>query len=213
MKFNLDTEYPVASDSNDHLHPLGTKNNRKWEPFNQHLFKLFDGVKPSTLEFGCAGGAVVRSLIDDGCLAIGLEGSDYNQARQAGEWAVIPDNLMTCDLGYPFTLSNGDGKPYQFDVITAWEFIEHLPEERLPTMMDNIKRHLKVGGYFIGSSTSYSIPNREIQYHQTGHELEWWEDLFKNHGLIHRTDIMQSFDHAYAWVRRIDFNFVFKKIR
>jgi hypothetical protein len=212
MKFHLDTDYPIASDSNDHLHPLGTKNNRKWEPFNWYLFKLFDGVKPSTLEFGCAGGAQVKSLMDDGCLAFGLEGSDYNQVCQSGEWGVIPDNLFTCDLGHPFTLSNGDGKPYQFDVITAWEFIEHLPEERLPAMMDNIKRHLKLGGYFIGSSTSYSSSRREIQYHQTGYELDWWEALFKRHGFIHRTDIMQGFDYAYAWVRRIDFNFVFKKI-
>ena len=209
----LDTDYPIASDSNDHLHPLGTKNNLEWEPFNQHLFELFDGARPSVLEIGCAGGAVVRSLIDDGCLAIGLEGSDYNQARQSGEWAVIPDNLMTCDLGFPFTLSLFEnGEPYEFDVIIAWEFIEHLPEDRLPTMMDNIKRHLKLGGYFIGSSTSFTF-GKEIQYHQTGHKLDWWEALFKRHGFIHRTDIMQGFDYAYAWVRRIDFNFVFKKIR
>ena len=210
----LDTEYPIASDSNDHIHPLGTKENKEWEPFNKHLLELFNGSKPSVLDFGCAGGALVRSLKDDGCFAIGLEGSDYNQVRQSGEWGVIPNNLMTCDLGFPFTLSlleNGD--PYQFDVITAFEFIEHLPEDRLPAMMDNIKRHLKMGGYFIGSSTSYSIPDREIQYHQTGYELEWWEELFKSHGFYHRTDWLQSFDYAYAWVRRIDFNFVFKRIK
>ena len=213
MKIFLDTDHPVALDSPDHTHPLGTRRDNYENPvFNHHLFGLFDGRKPSVLDFGCAGGAMVRSLIDDGCLAIGLDGSDYNLKAQNAEWGKIPDNLLTCDLGFPFTLSNGDGEPFEFDVITAWEFVEHLPEDRLPAMMDNIKRHLKIGGLVIGSSVTFQSTAYGLEYHQTMNDLEWWEDLFKSHGFIHRTDLLQHFDIVEAWVRRVDFNFVFKKI-
>ena len=214
MSIFLKTDHPIALDSPDHLVPLGTiRDNYESQAFNQHLYGLFNGSKPSILDFGCAGGAMVRSLIDDGCLAIGLEGSDYNRRTQRAEWSVIPDNLLTCDLGFPFTLSFDNGEPFEFDIITAWEFVEHLPEDRLPVMIDNICRHLKLGGLVIGSSTDWHMPYKGVEHHQTIHGLEWWEDLFKSHGFIHRTDLLQYFDVAEAWVRRHDFNFVFKKIR
>ena len=215
MNIFLKTDHPVALDSPDHLHPLGTcQDNYENQTFNQHLFGLFNGSKPTVLDFGCAGGAMVRSLIDDGCLAIGLEGSDYGLVTQTHEWGVIPDNLLTCDLSFPFTLSTQEnGEPFKFDVITAWEFVEHLSEERLPVMIDNMRRHLKMGGFVIGSSTDWESWCRDISYHQTCHKLDWWEDLFKSHGFIHRTDLLQRFDEAQAWVRRHDFNFVLKMIR
>jgi cyclopropane fatty-acyl-phospholipid synthase-like methyltransferase len=214
MKFNLDTDHPVALDSNDYLHPLGAKQDNYENPmFNQLLFGLFNGNKPTVLDFGCAGGAMVRSLIDDGCLAIGLEGSDYGLVTQTHEWGVIPDNLLTCDLSFPFILSNEDSEPFKFDVITAWEFVEHLSEERLPVMIDNMRRHLKARGFVIGSSTDWDSQFRKIIYHPTRHKLDWWEDLFKSHGFMHRTDLLERFDKAEAWVRRHDFNFVFQMIR
>ena len=210
MSIFLKTDHPIALDSPDHIRPLGTARDNYENPvFNQHLLRLFNGRKPTVLDLGCAGGGMVRSLIDDGCLAIGLEGSDYSLKSQRAEWGVIPDNLLTCDIGFPFTLSIDNDEPFEFDAITAWEFLEHLPEDRLPVMIDNIRRHLKLGGFMIGSSTDV----RYSEHHQTCKPLEWWERLFKKYGFIHRTDLLQRFDEAKAWVRRVDFNFVFKKIR
>jgi len=210
MSIFLKTDHPIALDSPDHIRPLGTRqDNYENKAFNQQLFWLFNGSKPSVLDLGCAGGAMVRSLIDDGCLAVGLEGSDYSLKSQRAEWGVIPDNLLTCDIGFPFTLSIDNDEPFEFDVITAWEVVEHLPEDRLPVMIDNMRRYLKVGGFMIGSSTDV----RYTEHHQTLHGLEWWEELFKRYGFIHRTDLLQRFDEREAWVRRVDFNFVLKKIR
>jgi len=50
------------------------------------------------LDMGCSGGGFVRNCLDDGCLAIGLEGSDYSKRHRRAEWRVIPEYLFTCDV-------------------------------------------------------------------------------------------------------------------
>jgi len=217
MKFKLITDHPVALDSPDHIQPHGTKRDNTIKPrFNECLIDCFEGKKPSVLDFGCAGGGMVRSLIDDGCIAVGLEGSDYNLVRNRKEWRVIPDNLFTCDLGYPFTLTNGSKEPYQFDVITAWEFLEHMPEERLPVMIENMRRHLKPKGLLIGSTNpsstfEYAHAPGDMEHHLTQKSMVWWSDLFWDHGFKSDRDIEQHFNGKSAWLRFIQFAFVYRK--
>ncbi|MHC4334130.1 MAG: class I SAM-dependent methyltransferase [Planctomycetota bacterium] len=211
MKYKLLTNHPIAVDSPDHIHPRCTRRDNTINPrFNEYLIDLFEGDKPSVLDFGCAGGGMVRSLIDDGCNAVGLEGSDYNKKHQRAEWGVIPDNLLTCDVGFPFSLSNGSGI-CQFDVITAWEHIEHLPEDRLSAMITNMRCHLKPGGWIIGSTSSLSSSYEGIEHHLTRRPIDWWNDLFRDRGFVVRTDIEQYFDENDAWLRVAEFGFVYRK--
>jgi 2-polyprenyl-3-methyl-5-hydroxy-6-metoxy-1,4-benzoquinol methylase len=211
MRFYLETDHPIAEDSPDHIQPRSTKlDNSTNRKFNERLLHLYKNKKPSVLDFGCAGGGMVRTLIDDGCVAVGLEGSDYNLKHQRAEWAVIPDNLFTCDLSYPFTLHTGDKQPYKFDVITAWEFVEHLPEERLPQMVENMWRHLNLNGLIIGSTTSLNSIYDGVEHHQTLKPMWWWSDLFAEYGFRRQVDKESYFDVADAWVRKVRFNFVFR---
>ncbi|MHC4338300.1 MAG: class I SAM-dependent methyltransferase [Planctomycetota bacterium] len=214
MTFYLDTEHPVALDSPDHTQPRATKNDNSTNPaFNRCLLALYEGRKPSVLDFGCAGGGMVRSLIwGDGCLAIGLEGSDYNLEFQQAEWPMIPENLFTCDLGYPFTLHNGDDEPHQFDVVTAWEFVEHIPQGRLPVMIQNMRKHLKKGGLVIGSTNDRESIVNGVEHHLTRKPIAWWIELFELSGFKRRVNLEQYFDGEGAWVRKVRDNFVFEKI-
>lgn len=152
---------------------------------------------------------MVRTLIDDGCVAVGLEGSDYNLKNGLHEWTVIPDNLFTCDLGYPFTLKYGKRDyAHKFDVITMWEFIEHIPEERLPTVMNNAKRHLKENGFIVGSTNQLGSVFEGVEHHLTQKPIAWWYDFFAKQGLRRWHSLYPMFEGRKAWVRSVRDNFV-----
>jgi 2-polyprenyl-3-methyl-5-hydroxy-6-metoxy-1,4-benzoquinol methylase len=176
--FAMVTDYPVAVDSDDHRVPRGsTRDNSTNRAFNARLYAwLGDRPDLSVLDIGCAGGGFVRSILEDGRVAVGVEGSDASRRAQSGEWATCPHHLFTADIGRPFRLTTPDGAPARFDVVTAWEVLEHLPEDRVPTLLANIRDHLKPGGHFIGSVDTVpdGNPLTGAVYHLTLRPKPWW---------------------------------------
>lgn len=210
-KFFLETKHPIAKDSLDYLYPVGAiRDNSRRPKFNEKLRK-YPG---SVLDLGCAGGAFVKDCVDEGRIAIGLEGSDFNKSQKKFEWATIPDNLFTCDLTKPFIIHTGDKKPYQFDIITAWEFFEHIEKKDLPQLFTNIRNHLVNGG-LVFASISHDRQLHEkyngIDLHRTVEARSWWVEQFRLNGFIEDQEIAGHF--AGRWVRdgRLSDKFVFKK--
>jgi hypothetical protein len=103
----LETSFPVAFDSPDHLVPHGTaKDNSTNLMFNLKVEKLFKNLNRllKVLDLGCSGGGFVRSCIERGCLAVGLEGSDYSKIHRRAEWPILGDYfLFTSDITRPFS--------------------------------------------------------------------------------------------------------------
>jgi len=201
----LKAEQAVALDSPDHLMPHGTRLDNSRNPlFNKKLGHLL-GHKPLwVLDLGCSGGGFVKNCLDEGHIAVGLEGSDYSKKQQRAEWATIPDHLFTCDVSRPFELSSvvepaHETTPVQFDVITAWELIEHIKEQNLPQVCQNVLRHLRPGGLWIMSVS----PNPEViegrVLHQTVQGADWWLNFFRQQGLENHPELVQYFD--CDWVR------------
>lgn len=208
------TDWPVALDSPDHIRPGGTMHDDSRNPkFNRKLYRLYPSPM-RIMDLGCAGGGFVADCLKDGHDAIGLEGSDYStkwdgpggtaaerEKRKPGrraEWANIPENLFTCDVTMPFEVREeygtmGDATAL-FDVVTAWEIMEHLPEERLDQVVQNVLNHLAEGGVWIMSvSTQYG------DYHSTVKPRDWWLELFARHGLAHDHSLVEYFGDD--WVR------------
>jgi len=185
-QIRLISDFPVANKSSDHLFPRGTKNdNTRYPRFCTKLEQLFPGQRLHILDLGCSGGGMVYNFLQRGHLAIGLEGSDYSLKHQRAEWPIIPHYLKTCDITKPFRLETIDGQPAFFDVVTAWEVLEHIPEQSLPQLFKNIALHLRPGGVFAASVAQFRDFDRKtgVIWHVTLRSREWWEQMAERNGL------------------------------
>ncbi len=190
----LHTTRPIALDSLDHTHPYGTaQDNSTHPPFNFKLYELISAADLRVLDLGCAGGGFVKSVIDDGGFAVGVDGSDYSRRFKRAEWPNIPDNLFTADLCEPMHLTV-DSTPFQANVVTAWEFFEHISNLRLNVVIQNITAHLEVRGLLMGSISTSPEP-----YHLTINHRDWWIERFAQFGLVHCPDVESHF--GKDWLR------------
>ncbi len=173
-QITIETEHPIAVDSLDHTHPLGSKiDNSSSLAFNRKLFELIPARDVRLLDLGCSGGGFVRSILEAGGFAIGIEGSDFSLKRKRAEWGTIPNHLFTADATKPFAIKNCAPDPVKFNVVTGWEFWEHIPEKDIPAVVENIKNHVEDGAIFVGSISSSVEP-----HHCTAKTKSWWKDLF-----------------------------------
>lgn len=197
----VETDFPIA-DCNDSLFPHGAKNdNNTSVELIQEIRGYFKSV-PSILDLGCAGGQfIVDCLNTDLCYwAVGLDGSDYNIKIKHPNWKLYGgENLFTCDISRPFNIVNdydtdcnsSSENPLKFDLISAWEVIEHIKFNSLKIFFDNIYKHLKLGGIFIGSISTVPDVVNGISYHHTVFSEDYWKtvllksrpDGLLNHGL------------------------------
>lgn len=209
-QFKLKTEHITAKDSPDAncliyvdgvLVPEGGTRldcSRNYN-FNKKIYELYN--KPSVMDLGCAGGCFIEDCIKDDCLAIGLEGSDYSFKCKRQAWGRIPNNLFTCDIAEPFQITYNDND-FQFDVITAWEVIEHLPENKLNVFFENINQHLKPNGIFVGSIANHiaiaiDYLGNPHHIHQTNQSFEWWKKLWEKCGFCNNEKLIQFFSNEY----------------
>lgn len=198
-KFTLECTKPLASDSPDHLVPRGTKNdNSRNRLFNRKVELLLTRRPLRIIDFGCAGGGFVKDCIDDGHHAVGLEGSDYSLRIGRAEWATIPQFLFTCDITAPLQLRDANG-PVKVDLITGWEFMEHIPTDSIGAICANAAKHLNAGGLLIFSIADFRDEANGVVYHQTVQPKAWWIDKFRTLGFTHHENLAQYFGND--WIR------------
>src|SRR5437870_930266 len=85
--YSVDTAQRVAIASMDHLWPRGTTHdNNRNRNFNLKLY-YFLGYRADlqVMDLGCAGGGFVKSVLEDGYTAVGLEGSDWSRKIRSAE--------------------------------------------------------------------------------------------------------------------------------
>jgi len=203
---NIKTQYPVAVNSYDHIYPYGTiQDNYSNTELVQKLKNL--GIK-TLLDIGCAGGAFVEELILNGIESIGIEGSDINLQNGRAAWATIPKNLFTADVTKPFTITK-DKLPVKFDVITAWEFFEHIEESDLGGVMENIDKHTRWGSQLICSVSNFPSPHMGVDLHRTKKNKDFWIHWFETYNFIH-DEWMERYYEGNV-VRNGTFNFMLRK--
>jgi len=198
------TSKPIAIDSPDHIQPWGTsRDNSTNQVFNRKLFWWMTKRPLRVLDLGCSGGGFVKSIHDAGGFGVGVEGSDYSRTRGRAEWGTIPDFLFTADITHPFDLFEVDDQGVdnlaRFDVITAWEVIEHIRDDQLDAVFDNILRHLARSGVVIMSINSNEEVIEGVKLHQTVQGRPWWVARFGRAGFVTHDSVVRFFGND--WVR------------
>ncbi|WP_457108599.1 SAM-dependent methyltransferase, partial [Methylobacterium sp. P5_C11] len=108
--------------------------------------------------------------------------------------SIIPDHLRTCDITRPFILRDQrTDNPAQFDIISMWEVLEHIPESDLPQLFENVRTHLSNDGIFVGSIATYDDIVDGVSYHPTVKPEMWWRNVVQNYGLKFVPPTMFSF--------------------
>lgn len=178
----MQTEHPVAFDSEDHLHPWGAANdNTSCLPFLRACERIVKKRPIHYMDLGCAGGQLVREFIEADHLAVGVDGAT---AAMRENWQTYPENYFGADISRPFRISCATDF-FWFDIITAWEVCEHIPEERIPQFCENIREHLDPAhGLFVASiSTRTDVVDGHV-YHVTVRGGDWWRKTLLDNGLV-----------------------------
>jgi SAM-dependent methyltransferase len=206
-RISLQTKHPVAFASPDHLAPWGTaqdnSTNKKFVLFMaKRLAKESPGRTHLFLDLGCSGGQLVRDFKEAGWTSVGLEGSDYSLKHQRANWPELGNrNLFTCDITKPFHVFVDDN-PAKFDLITAWEVLEHIHPSDLDALFGNIRHHLRPGGYFVASTTSSSDVHEGTELHQSRLGNQQWREL-----IAQRYSDLKSVNLELKYYEYVRFNY------
>jgi 2-polyprenyl-3-methyl-5-hydroxy-6-metoxy-1,4-benzoquinol methylase len=192
----LEAERTLATDSDDHRFPWGTRNDNTRSPRFRWKCEQIFGRKIRLLDMGCAGGGLVLDFLMAGHFAVGLEGSDYSMRTQRACWRLIPKQLMTCDVSRPFRILDANRRPLRFDVISAWEVLEHIREEDLAQLFENVRSHLTPDGLFVASvaTSEDGNPHTGAVYHVTVKDRAWWLERCSSEGLEPVEDLFEPLD-------------------
>jgi 2-polyprenyl-3-methyl-5-hydroxy-6-metoxy-1,4-benzoquinol methylase len=188
MSFKVLTEYPVATTSPDYIHPHGTmRDNHTSIPFIEEVVTHhFGDRKIYVMDLGCSGGQLIKDFYDLGHFAIGLEGSDYSAKIGRACWEEGYNKyLFTCDCAKPYQILF-DENSVLFDLITAWEVIEHIHPDELDQFFLNIYNHLKDDGFFVGSiSTKNEIIEGVVLHQSVFDENKWKTEILTKYFTVY----------------------------
>lgn len=191
MKITVETEFKVAEESLDHISPSGAVlDNRSNQDYINSVKRYFNKPSISVLDLGCAGGQLVVDFINQGDLAVGIEGSTtvLGGAGQENWRYFLNKNLFFADLTKPYQIYFNE-TPAKFDFIHSWEVIEHIDLKDLSNFFSFIKQHLSDDGVFCCSIALYPSygktpgPNGEqIDLHVSQFNPAKWLNIIYQNG-------------------------------
>ena len=142
----------------------------------------------TVLDAGCGQGAVVRDFLKNGYDAVGIDISD---------WAVNAQNQKLADQGRMF-VGSLDQLPFpdnSFDLVFSSDVLEHIPENRIPTVASEIVRVCKK---HIFLSISLRPSSQNNKFHITLKPREWWEQQFLVAGAVKNDELRNKLQKLAA---------------
>ena len=176
-------------------------------------FPLEDDEKINWLDLGCAGGRLILDAAkhEKTDVCVGLDGSVGVYKQESWSSGNNKNVLKNADLSKEFFIENSSNEErITFDVITAWELLEHFYENELEIFFNNVYEHLSDDGVFIGSAANYPDIRDENGYCPS-------DDLFNKDGKLY--ELHKIFLDRNTWnlylnkwfdVQRFDFNNKFR---
>jgi SAM-dependent methyltransferase len=135
----------------------------------QHILKQFAPTK--SLDVGCAKGFLVKALYDRGIDAYGIDASEYAVTK-------APENVKDrIKLGLA---SNLTYKGNEFDLVTIFDVLEHIPEELANKTCAELLRVSR--NWVLVYAVTKHEPDDIDPTHINIKPREWWEARFTELG-------------------------------
>lgn len=177
-------------------------------------FPLEEDERINWLDLGCAGGRLILDVSkhEKTNICIGLDGSVGVYKQESWSSGENSDVLRNADLSKEFFIEYDDGKRVIFDVITAWELVEHFYENELETFFNNVYNHLSEEGVFIGSAANYPDVRDENGYSPADSEFNRNGKLYDLHKIFWDRNQWDTFLGKWFNVQYFDFENKFRNM-
>lgn len=127
------------------------------------------------LDYGCGAGFVVESM----------RSHVFNEGSFGTDVSSVMCNAVNKRLGGQVALQIKGGKaPFEdhaFDLVTCFDVLEHVDEEDIPGLRDDILRLLSPGGLLfcnISLRLAVSVDLNGDNLHRTVRPADWWDSIF-----------------------------------
>lgn len=158
-----------------------------WEPTVRELHHWLPRHS-AILEIGAAKGYFVRAARLSGFRCVGVDVSEYavREAVSEVQWCDITQGLYFTDSA--------------FDAVVSWEVLEHVPEDDIPPLAEEMDRVLRPGGLQV-HRIGVLIPGREAEFfsdvtHVTPWERARWARVWSDYE--HSPVVERAFDKLFA---------------
>lgn len=158
-----------------------------WDvPGNELIARNILARRPeSVLELGNARGYVIKRLEDAGVHVLGLDISEHCHLTRATDSMAVHNIL---DIHWPANtkdwIAASDG---YFDLCFSQRFLEHIPEDKLPIVFDEMKRVSKRGLH--GVITDIKDDGKDLT-RRTLKPLSWWKERMpKGHIVVNAGEL------------------------
>lgn len=177
-------------------------------------FPLGEDEKINWLDLGCAGGKLILDISNhkktDIC--VGLDGSVGVYKQESWSSGANKDILKNADLSKKFSIEYVDGNKVIFDVITAWELVEHFYENELEIFFNNVYNHLSDEGVFIGSAANYPDIRDSKGYSPCDSEFDKDGELYDLHKIFWDRNQWDNFLSKWFNIQYFDFENKFRNM-
>jgi cyclopropane fatty-acyl-phospholipid synthase-like methyltransferase len=175
-------------------------------------FPLESGEKINWLDLGCAGGKLILDISnhEKTDICIGLDGSVGVYKQESWSSGKNKDVLKNADLSKEFFIEKSNGDKVIFDVITAWELVEHFYENELEVFFTNVYNHLSDDGVFIGSAANYPDVRDENGYSPCDSEFNENGKLYDLHKIFWDRNQWDKFLSKWFNIQYFDFENKFR---
>lgn len=103
---------------------------------------------------------------------------------------IDPKNHVIAFTDRPFNIIDESGDTIKFDLILSFEHFEHIPEERVPQLLTNIKNHSHKDTFIVATAASFSSV-----IHPTAWLKDKWEEVLNENNLnLIDDDILNPFN-------------------
>lgn len=142
---------------------------------------LVTNIKPKyVLDLGSGSGQLsnyIRSL-DNNIVTVTVDAN-----RDVVKSPYIDDNHFIARTDLPLTFTDSNGNPILFDLIISFEHFEHIEDNAVDTLMQNINKHSKAGTHLIFTACTVEYPSNDHKHiHCNARQRDYWIDKINKIG-------------------------------